>query len=84
VFVALDDPTPVFVHDEAVFCDGRQVGRLTSGGYGHTLGRAVGIATVAPDVDLAGSFTVECRGVRVPATVSRRPFYDPDGARLRG
>jgi 4-methylaminobutanoate oxidase (formaldehyde-forming) len=84
VHVALDDPAPVLVHDEAVFCDGRHVGRLTSGGYGHTLGRAVGLAAVDPQVDLAGTFTVECAGTRVPATVSRRPFYDPDGVRLRG
>ena len=35
-------------------------------------------------VDLSGTFTVECAGVEVPATVSRRPFYDPDGLRLRG
>lgn len=84
VHVALDDPAPVLVHDEALFCDGHQVGRLTSGGYGHTLGRAVGLAAIDPQVDLAGTFTVECAGVRVPATVSRRPFYDPDGLRLRG
>lgn len=84
VHVALDDPAPVLVHDEAVFCDGRHVGRLTSGGYGHTLGRAVGIAALDPTTDLAGTFTVECAGVHVPATVSRRPFYDPGGERLRG
>jgi 4-methylaminobutanoate oxidase (formaldehyde-forming) len=83
VHVALDDPEPVLVHDEAVLLDGRYVGRLTSGGYGHTLGRAVGLASLDPDVDLAGSFSVECAGVPVPATLSRRSFYDPDGTRLR-
>jgi glycine cleavage system aminomethyltransferase T len=44
----------------------------------------VGIATVDPHADLSGAFTVECAGVEFPATVSRRPFYDPDGLRLRG
>ena len=84
VHVALDDPGPLLVHDEAVHCDGRYVGRMTSGGYGHTLGRSVGLASLAPDADLSGEITVECAGVLVPATVSRRPFYDPQGARLRG
>ena len=84
VHVALEDPDPMLHHDEAVFCDGRPVGRITSGGYGHALGRAVGLATLDPDVDLSGSFTVECMGVLVPASVSRRPLYDPDGLRLRG
>ncbi len=84
VYITLDDPEPVFVHDETVFADGIAVGRMTSGAYGHTLGRAVGIASLDPGAALDATFTVECKGVRVPATVSRRPFYDPRGERLRG
>jgi 4-methylaminobutanoate oxidase (formaldehyde-forming) len=84
VYVTLDDPEPVFVHDETVFCDGVAVGRMTSGSYGHTLGRAVGIAAIDPAADREGVFTVECGGKRIEATVSRRPFYDPRGERLRG
>lgn len=84
VYVLLDDPEPVFVHDETVLCDAVAVGRMTSGAPGHTLGRSVGIAMIDPDCDLTGTFTVECAGVAVPATVSRRPFYDPRGERLRG
>lgn len=92
VFVALDDPEAMLVHDEALLRDGVEVGRLTSGAYGHTLGRSVGIAIVDPAlVDVAAlepdgspGFAVECRGIAVPATVSRRAFYDPRGERLRG
>ena len=84
VYVTLEDPEALFVHDETVFCDGVPVGRMTSGSYGYTLGRAVGLASVAGDTDLSGTFTVECRGRLVAATVSRRPFYDPKGERLRG
>ncbi|MBU1250774.1 MAG: FAD-dependent oxidoreductase [Actinobacteria bacterium] len=84
VHVSLDDPEPVFVHDETVFADGVAVGRMTSGAYGHTLGRAVGIAAISPAVSLDAPFTVECKGERYPATVSRRPFYDARGERLRG
>lgn len=84
VYVLLEDPEPVFVHDETVFCNGLPVGRMTSGSYGHTLGRAVGLAAIDPDTDLAGSFEVQCKGKHYPATVARRPFYDPKGERLRG
>lgn len=84
VFVALDDGEAMLWHDEAVLCDGEVVGRVTSGGYGYTLGRPVGIAAVAPDVDLSGRFAVRCKGVDVPAMASLRPFYDPQGTRLRG
>lgn len=84
VYVALDDPNPVFIHDETIYCNGVPVGRMTSGSYGHTLGRAVGIAAIEPQADLAGVFEVQCKGRNYPATVSRRPFYDPKGERLRG
>ncbi len=84
VYVALDDPEPLFVHDETLYCNDKPVGRLTSGSYGHTLGRAVGLAAVEPDIDFDGRFEVQSKGTKYPATVSRRPFYDPKGERLKG
>lgn len=83
VFFMIDDPAPILVHDETLFADGEPVGRVTSGNYGHTLGRSVGIAAIAADTDLNGTFTIECKGVRYPVTVSRRPLYDPTGARMK-
>ncbi|HET8664906.1 MAG TPA: FAD-dependent oxidoreductase [Nocardioides sp.] len=84
VFVALRDPQQILVHDETVLADGRQVGRMTSGSYGYTLGRACGIATIDAGVDLAAAFEVDCGGRVVAADVSSQPFYDPEGTRLRG
>ena len=82
-FVALRDPEPVFVHDEPVLCEGRVVGKLTSGSYGYTLGRACGIARIRGDVPDDARFTVLCGSVEVDADVSRAPFYDPAGIRLK-
>lgn len=84
VYVAVDDPEPLLLHDETIFCDSKPAGRCTSGSYGHTLGRAVGIAAIDPSAPLDAHFTIECRGQRYPLTVSRRPFYDPTGARMKG
>ena len=39
-------PEPLLYHDEPVWRDG-PVGRITSGAYGHTLGRAVGLGYVS-------------------------------------
>jgi len=72
-----------------VLQDGRVVGRVTSGAYGHTLGAAVGLAAIdgaparADEIVSAGAVEVEIAGERVPARLSARPFYDPDGRRLR-
>lgn len=86
VYFRIEDPEPILVHDEAVYCDGERVGRVLSGAYGHTLGGAVGLAAIDPAVDVA-SGTWEVRvgdGGRYRATFSRRPLYDPSGDRMRG
>ena len=70
--------------------DGRVVGRVTSGAYGHTLGAAVGFAYIqaAPNqldqIIASGAAHVDVAGTLAPATLSLRPFYDPAGERLRG
>jgi glycine cleavage system aminomethyltransferase T/glycine/D-amino acid oxidase-like deaminating enzyme len=90
VHVLLADPKPLLYHSESVLKDGHVVGRVTSGAYGHTLGAAVGLASLEGDpaqVDElleAGDVEVEIAGRRLPGRVSGRPFYDPDGRRLRG
>lgn len=84
VFVALRDPDPILVHDEPLLVDGRIVGRMTSGSYGYTLGRACGIATVDADLPVDADVVVDCAGTLVPADVSTRPLFDPDGTRMRG
>lgn len=84
----LHDPEAVLFHDEPIWRDGERVGRVTSGTFGHTLGAAVGLGWVAgtglqpPSQAIEGRFEVELAGVRVPATASLRPFYDPRGMRM--
>ena len=63
---------------------GQPVGRVTSGNYGHTIGRSCGIARIRADVQLDESFTIDCAGDVYAAEISPRPFYDPDNARLQG
>jgi 4-methylaminobutanoate oxidase (formaldehyde-forming) len=85
----LDDPEPLLYHDEPVFRDGRLVGRITSGMYGHTVGGALGMSYLGSEPDtprpqvIEGTFEVGVNGERVPATASYRPFYDPDSERVR-
>ena len=65
------------------------MGRVTSGMYGHTIGRAVGLSYVdlghpAPqDEFLAGRYEIEVAGRMVGAKASLRPLYDPQSARIR-
>jgi dimethylglycine dehydrogenase len=61
-----------------------RVGLVTSGGFGHALGRSIALAYVRPD--LAGPGTrldIEILGERRGAIVGREPLYDPTNARLK-
>jgi 4-methylaminobutanoate oxidase (formaldehyde-forming) len=86
---ALEDAQPLLYHNEPVYRDGELVGRLTSGNYGHALGRAVGMGYVAcaDGVDAAfvrgGRYEIEIACERHAARASLRPFYDPGSERVR-
>jgi 4-methylaminobutanoate oxidase (formaldehyde-forming) len=89
VALLLNDPAPMIYRDEPIWLDGRRVGRITSGGFGHSLGASVGLGwinalgeSVASPID-AGAFEVEIAGERVGATISLAPFYDPKSTRIR-
>lgn len=85
----LADPRPLLYGNEAILRDGKVAGYLTSGGYGHHLGAAVGLGYVAceageSDADLLGStYAIEVACEQVPARASLAPLYDPRGARMR-
>lgn len=86
----LQDPEEVLYHHEPILRDGKQVGHLTSGNYGHTLGGAVGMGYVYSDdgVDTdyiaSGTFAVDVGGRIVPARASLSAMYDPGAKRMRG
>ena len=89
VMFALEDPEPLLLGDEPIYRDGALVGRITSGAYGHTLGRSVGMGYVthAPGVDgpflRAGRWELEIATERFAATAQLEPPYDPASVRVR-
>lgn len=75
---------PVPAEGAAVVADGRPIGRVTSAKWSPHLGRAIGLAWLPPEAAREGAaFDVRVDGATRRATVVTRPFYDPDGARLR-
>jgi 4-methylaminobutanoate oxidase (formaldehyde-forming) len=83
VSVKLDDPDQMLWHGEPVVMGKDRIGYVTSGGYGHHLGAAVGLAWIHGLISTDLPVSVEIRGAKVRATISRDPFYDPKGSRLR-
>ncbi|TPN16059.1 FAD-dependent oxidoreductase [Mesorhizobium sp. B2-1-3] len=84
----LKDPQPLLFHNEAILRDGKIVGPITSGNYGHHLGGAIGLGYVPcqgeteADV-LASSYEIEIAGERFAAEASLKPMYDPKSERVK-
>ena len=61
-----------------------KVGLVTSGGYGHRIGRSIALAHIRSDLAEEGKqVEVEILGERYKAVVAREPLYDPSNERLR-
>jgi dimethylglycine dehydrogenase len=69
---------------EPVWRLGAMVGFVTSGGYGHTIGKSLAMALVAPDVAEIGSeLSVHIVGAERKARVIASSPYDPMGKAMR-
>ena len=86
----VDDPNVTLLGRETIYRDGKRVGWLSSGGYGHTLGRSIGYGYVRDpengvdaETVLSGRYELEVATERYPAAVFLRPPYDPEMTRIR-
>ena len=71
----------------AVIVDENVRGHITSSRFSHTLGQSIGLALVEAPLAAQGTelsiFQAGLGGRRLRARVVSRPFYDPEGKRLR-
>ena len=90
VSIVAGDPAAYLWGGELLLRDGEPVGQVTSAGWGHALGRSVGLAwasdratgRVTPDWLRAGRYEVDLAGQLVTVSVSLRPPFDPEGVKL--
>ena len=87
---AMNDAEPLLYHNEPILRDGRLVGRITSGMFGHTIGRAIGLGyvdsggeVIEPSFVNEGRFEIEVAGVRHGARAFLKPLYDPTNLRVK-
>ena len=85
----VDDPDVVLLGRETIYRDGVRVGWLSSGGFGHTIGKPIGMGYVrnADGVDrdylLAGTYSLEVATERIACQLHLAPLYDPGMARIK-
>lgn len=82
--LGLDDTglDPFYAH--AVLDGDEPVGMVTSGGYGHGVGRPLALAWFRKPPSDPDSIDTLIVGERVPSRILKEIPYDPDNSRLKG
>ena len=81
--LVLEDPRSVALGNEPVRVDGKIVGRVTTGGYGYTVGRSIAYGYLPPGHDVGTAVEVDIFGRWVAGEVAAEPLFDPRGERVR-
>ena len=85
----VDDPDIVLLGRETIYRNGEHAGWLTSGGYGHTVGKSIGYGYVRNsdgldrDYVASGEYELEVATRRIPCKVEMGPLYDPQMKRIK-
>jgi glycine cleavage system T protein len=82
--LVFDEPRAVALGSEPVRMDGDILGRVTSGGYGYSVERAIAYAYVpARAAEPGRRVEVEIFGEWVGGEIAEEPLWDPAGERIR-
>lgn len=74
---------------ETIYRNGKRCGWLSSAGFGHTIGKPIGMGYVRSDAPIdrdfvmSGEYELEVATVRTKARVTLQPVYDPDMSRVK-
>jgi dimethylglycine dehydrogenase len=70
--------------DEPIWHDGKVVGWVTSGGYGHSVNQSLALGYIPKELASANeAFEIEIIGERRPAKRLDSPIFDPQGLKMR-
>lgn len=84
VMMTVDAPHADVVGYEVILKDGKSVGNVTSGGFGHWVGKSLAAGYVATEFAKDGTeLLIDVLGQECRAVVQGRALHDPDGLRLR-
>jgi glycine cleavage system aminomethyltransferase T len=82
--ITLEDPRAVALGNEPVRIGGAIAGRVTSGGFGYTIGRTIAYAYVPAEHAVGTAVEIDVFGDWVAGEIVAEPLLDPESARVRG
>lgn len=86
----VDNPGISLFGRESIYRNGKLVGWLTSGGYGHTIQKNIGYGYVRSNEPinaefvLSGEYELEVAAERIPCQVHLEPLYDAKMVKVKG
>jgi dimethylglycine dehydrogenase len=84
VTFVVDAPHADVVGYEVVLKDGKPVGHVTSGGWGHFVGKSLACGYVPSELARDGEvFSIDILGEDCRAVITSKALHDPQGGRLR-
>lgn len=82
VTLEVDHPDAAAPPGASVMAGGAVVGTITSGGYGHRIGKNLAYAFLKPTAPEAG-LSIDILGALAPAQITARGLYDPENTLVR-
>ncbi len=80
----VDAPHADVIGYEVVLQDGVPVGHVTSGGWGHWVGKSLAVGYIPTELARDDTtLAIDILGVECPAVVTTTALYDPQGGKLR-
>lgn len=85
-----DEPGVILLGRETIYRNGERVGWLSSGGFGHSVGKPIGMGYVRQPKDgldadfvMSGSYELEVATKRIACAVHLAPLFDPGMERIK-
>ena len=88
VFI-LRDSEPLLLGDEPIFRNGKLVGIITSGNFGHSIGKSVGLGYIENESGVnieflqTGDFEIQIGLKKYAVDVQFKPAYDPKNEKVK-
>ena len=79
---------PLLLHDEPILCDGKIIGRTTSGNYSFNYKKNMAFGYINSDLKLNSfigkSFEIEVEKSKYKSSIETQPLHDPENKLLKG
>ena len=83
VYLAIEAQDADALGGEAILDGDRAIGMVTSGGFGHSVGRSLAFGYIRPSPSPGARLAVQVLGERCPARILDSAVYDANNERLR-